>query len=291
MSGELSASKGVADFARLWADSTARVLDQLHGSPFTTRSLEDAAPADAINITCKVSGAVIGEIDFELGASSAVRLSQLLMSEPLDATATLTDGHKDALTEVFRQFGGIAATAAKSHFGAVVEFEVLLGAAPGWSPSAVITYEFSAASLAPLSWRLLFSEEAAESIGAAALRSAQAAPTSANAGASSASADPAPSPAMNGPIAGAVPENLGLLLDVTLDAHLRFGQRQMLLREILDLRAGSVVELDRRLQEPAELLVSGRVIARGEVVIVDGSYGIRVTDIIQPQQRLTSLKA
>ena len=89
---------------------------------------------------------------------------------------------------------------------------------------------------------------------------------------------------------GSAPENLGLLLDVTLDAHLRFGQRQMLLREILDLRAGSVIELDRRLQEPAELLVSGRVVARGEVVIVDGSYGIRITDILQPNQRLTTLK-
>jgi flagellar motor switch protein FliN/FliY len=64
----------------------------------------------------------------------------------------------------------------------------------------------------------------------------------------------------------------------------------MLLRDILELRAGSVVELDRRLQEPAELLVSGRVVARGDVVIVDGSYGIRIRDIVQPRERLESVK-
>jgi flagellar motor switch protein FliN/FliY len=86
------------------------------------------------------------------------------------------------------------------------------------------------------------------------------------------------------------PANLDLLLDVALEATLRFGQREMILREILELRPGSVVELNRRIQEPAELLVAGRVIARGEVVIVDGAYGLRITDITQPHQRLESVE-
>jgi flagellar motor switch protein FliN len=76
-------------------------------------------------------------------------------------------------------------------------------------------------------------------------------------------------------------KNLGLLLDVEVEASLRFGEREMRLREVLELHAGSVVELDRRLQEPVELLVAGRVIAHGEVVIVDGNYGLRITDIVQ----------
>jgi len=86
------------------------------------------------------------------------------------------------------------------------------------------------------------------------------------------------------------PANLDLLLDVVLEATLRFGQREMVLREILELRPGAVVELNRRIQEPAELLVAGRVIARGEVVIVDGAYGLRITDITQPHQRLESVE-
>ena|ERR1700679_2633886 len=87
-----------------------------------------------------------------------------------------------------------------------------------------------------------------------------------------------------------VGNNLELLLDVEVDACLRFGQREMRLREILDLQAGSVVELNRQLHEPVELLVAGRVIAHGEVVIVDGNYGLRITGIVRPTKGPESLQ-
>ena len=74
-------------------------------------------------------------------------------------------------------------------------------------------------------------------------------------------------------------KKLELLLDVNLALTLRFGQRDLTLREILDLNAGSVIELDRAVEEPAELLLGDRVIARGQVVTVDGNYGIRITDM------------
>ena len=83
-------------------------------------------------------------------------------------------------------------------------------------------------------------------------------------------------------IAGAPAENLDLVLDVELNATLRFGQRQLPLREILDLSSGSVVELDRQVDEPVELVLDGRVIARGEAVIIDGNYGMRITEILHP---------
>jgi len=78
------------------------------------------------------------------------------------------------------------------------------------------------------------------------------------------------------------PTNLSLMLDVELNVLLRFGQRQLTLREVLDLKSGSVIELDRRVDEPVELLLDGRVIARGEAAIVDGNYGLRVTEIVRP---------
>jgi flagellar motor switch protein FliN/FliY len=74
-------------------------------------------------------------------------------------------------------------------------------------------------------------------------------------------------------------QKLELLLDVNLALTLRFGQRDLTLREILDLNAGSVIELDRAVEEPAELLLGDKVIARGQVVTVDGNYGIRITDM------------
>ena len=71
-------------------------------------------------------------------------------------------------------------------------------------------------------------------------------------------------------------------MDVELNVTLRFGQRQLSLREVMDLTSGSVVELDREVDEPVELMLDGRVIARGEAVIVDGNYGVRVTEVLQP---------
>jgi flagellar motor switch protein FliN/FliY len=78
------------------------------------------------------------------------------------------------------------------------------------------------------------------------------------------------------------PVNLNLVLDVELNMSLRFGQRQLPLRDVLELASGSVVELDREVDDPVELLLDGRVIARGEAVIVDGNYGLRVTEITEP---------
>jgi flagellar motor switch protein FliN len=78
--------------------------------------------------------------------------------------------------------------------------------------------------------------------------------------------------------------NLKLVMDVELNVSLRFGQRQLPLREVLELGSGSVVELDRMVDEPVELLLDGKLIARGEAVIVDGNYGLRVTEIPQAME-------
>jgi flagellar motor switch protein FliN/FliY len=77
-------------------------------------------------------------------------------------------------------------------------------------------------------------------------------------------------------------ENLDLVLDVELNVTLRFGERKLPLREVLDLGSGAVVELDRQVDEPVELILDGRVVARGEAVIIDGNYGLRVTQVVQP---------
>ena len=78
------------------------------------------------------------------------------------------------------------------------------------------------------------------------------------------------------------PSNLNLVMDVELNVSLRFGQRQMQLRDVLELASGSVIELDRMVDDPVDLFLDGKLIARGEAVIVDGNYGLRVTEIPQP---------
>ncbi len=76
--------------------------------------------------------------------------------------------------------------------------------------------------------------------------------------------------------------NLGLVMDVELDVAHRFGERRLSLREVMGLTSGSVVELDREVDEPVELILDGKVIARGEAVIVDGNYGVRITEVLHP---------
>jgi flagellar motor switch protein FliN/FliY len=90
-------------------------------------------------------------------------------------------------------------------------------------------------------------------------------------------------------VSAASSRNLDMLMDVQLQVTLRFGERQLLLKDVLDLSPGSVVELDRLVKDPADLLVTGRVVARGEVVIVDGNYGLRVTEVAPAAQRVEAL--
>jgi flagellar motor switch protein FliN/FliY len=81
-----------------------------------------------------------------------------------------------------------------------------------------------------------------------------------------------------------------LLLDVELEAALRFGCCEMPLGEILQLGPGDVVELDRHVTDPVDLVVGDKIVARGEVVLVNGSFGLRVTEVAAPQKRLESIR-
>ena len=83
---------------------------------------------------------------------------------------------------------------------------------------------------------------------------------------------------------------IDLLLDIELQVSLRFGKREMLLGDILELSAGAVVELDQKILEPVELLVGNKAVAHGEVVIMDGHYALRVTEVLNPMERIESLR-
>jgi flagellar motor switch protein FliN len=84
--------------------------------------------------------------------------------------------------------------------------------------------------------------------------------------------------------------NLDLLLDIELQASLRFGGREMSLSEVLEMGPGDVVPLDRPVHAPVDLVVGDRIVARGEVVLVDGNYGLRVTEVAEPRKRLETVR-
>ena len=85
-------------------------------------------------------------------------------------------------------------------------------------------------------------------------------------------------------------QGIELLLDVELEAALRFGCREMPLGEILDLGPGDVVELDRHVTDPVDLIVGDKIVARGEVVLVYGNFGLRIVQVAAPHKRLESIR-
>ena len=84
-------------------------------------------------------------------------------------------------------------------------------------------------------------------------------------------------------------EDLSVLCDIELEATLRFGSRPMTLHDVLAHEAGDVVELDRHDSEPVDLLVGNRIVARGQVVVANGNFALRITEVAEPQMRLESV--
>jgi flagellar motor switch protein FliN/FliY len=83
---------------------------------------------------------------------------------------------------------------------------------------------------------------------------------------------------------------MDLLLDVPLDVSVELGRARMTIQSLLALGPGSVVELDKVAGEPLDILVNGRLIARGEAVVVNDKFGVRLTDIVSRTERISRLR-
>jgi flagellar motor switch protein FliN len=202
--------------------------------------------------------------------ADALPLARILVSEAIDPSLPFDKDRRDAYEELLRQVAGHMATAARPLAGAEVEIKHTGGDPPDWPGASRLGLHITGEKLPPIRFAVVLSKELTEP---------RDLPVDADPPPGASSAAPAPPT-----------PNLNLVLDVTLDATIRFGQKQMLLREVLELHPGVAIALDRKVEEPVELLIGGRMVARGEVVIVDGNYGLRVTEIVSPQQRIDSLR-
>jgi len=262
----------VLPFLQLWVDSFSQALGEIAGVPFATMLVSEtpgeAAPATPADlwIVAAYSGAIRGEISFRVAPPTTVRLAQVLMNEPA-APGEVTADHREAALELLRQVSGLVAAELRRTRGEVQLHLEASAAPPSWpasftawfrvgeeTPPMLIEVHLSAALLASLRKEQPATDPPDASRG-----------TNPSAAAASSQHD------------GQV--NLGLLMDVELDATLRFGGRRMLLRELLDLNPGSVIALDRQVQEPVDMLLDGRIVARGEVVVSGGNYALRVTEV------------
>jgi flagellar motor switch protein FliN/FliY len=286
-----------AQLRRIWADCFQNVLGQVAGFPVTVEAsggeqpeTKESAPEKLpVCMVITASKALQGDMAILMPEAGALALAQVLVSEELNPAVPFDQERRDAYEELLRQVLGQVATSLKQTVGSEVEVKPSGSEVPSWTDASSQRIRISGEKLQPIQLTLVVSSELAKSLqpppeakepAAAKTQAHQATPQAA-------ASEPAPS--QSAEPSGARSSNLELLLDVRLDATIRFGQKHMLLREILELRPGTAIALDRQVQEPVELLVGGRVVAQGEVVIVDGNYGLRITEILSPQQRIESL--
>jgi flagellar motor switch protein FliN/FliY len=92
-----------------------------------------------------------------------------------------------------------------------------------------------------------------------------------------------------GTLSSAETQNLDLILDIPLTVTVELGRSKMLINDLLQLGQGSVIELTKLVGEPLEVLVNDKLVARREVVVVNDKFGVRLTDIVSPMERVQSL--
>lgn len=267
---ELDNTQSIArEFMQLWATGASHVLGQVVSAEFPIKFGEEG-PAESrdpaatdVHVTITAAGSARGEMSLRLPASVALQMARTFTGEANSENKELTSDDRLALDELLRQIAGYVSTAAKEKWKDV-PITVASGEAPTWSPGASgwLCSQAGTPFAIAIEWRL-------SSALTTSLQAAWQAPAPGG-------ETVPPSSAIN----DAASSKYDLLMNVELELTLRFGEREMLLKDILELGAGAVLELDREIQDPADLLLDGRLIARGEVVVVDGNFGLRVTEVV-----------
>ena len=266
-----SQNPAVLEYSQKWVKSIADAIEATRGTPVTITELsaeesENLFAANSVGgLWMRFFAGKSGEQAFLIPQADAVRLAQTVAVAPPEPQAALAAENRDALMGFFQQ---LATTLPVPGIGAEPEFSGY--ERPSWPVAALATFSLSDAQGPICILHGLMSEDFVSVLAPA----SDARPASAAAFASSA------------PIQDS---NLEILMDVELEVTLRFGQKQMLLRDVLNVGPGSVLELDQQVHEPVELVVGRKVVAWGEVVAVDGNYGLRITSIASQRERLESL--
>lgn len=243
-------------FLDYWARVAANLFAQaLAGEPQLSESLPKPFTAGSFGFAATISGDVEGQFSIQIDGAA---LDAPLLGEGVDQKA----GWAEILKETCNAAAGemLAKTGTRCR---MEKFEELAG-------QSQVSRAFEL-RLGERAWVVLVRED---------LHNLMTAVSVPNPAAAAQAGVPAPR----------LSPGLALLLDVEFEASLRFGSREMPLGEILDLGPGDVVQLDRHVADPVDLIVGDKIVARGEVVLVNGNFGLRVTEVAVPEKRLESIR-
>jgi flagellar motor switch protein FliN/FliY len=255
-------------FSSGFFNALVKATTMASGSSWLVAALPDAESAsdqsEPVRIKAQIDGSLQGEFTLEFDRAEAALLASKFLRQPIGDFA---EEHSEALLKVVKSAMDEFRSALEAEYG-VFTASASLAPDPPSERSNVARMTAADDEANRVSIMMVLDPALSKSL------HLQSPPASANAGVMEAIK------AATGKL-NPQPTNLNLVMDVELNVTLRFGQRKLTLREVLDLTSGSVVELDRQVEEPVELLLDGVVIARGEAVVIDGNYGLRVIEVSQ----------
>jgi flagellar motor switch protein FliN len=229
-----------------------------------------------VHLPFRLSRGITGEAALLLPGGTGIGLARLLLGEaPPQAVDGPAEGDEDALRELSNQTASSVATALGECVGKPVGFEAPTAR---WVPEGGAGLSTGSGAVVLV---LDLSVGPVAGDGYLVLPRAGVVPPPVTQVAMPPLSETAPRRGSNG---------LEMLLDISLPLTVELGRARMVIRDILHLAPGSVLELDKLAGEPVDIMINDRSIARGEVVVIDENFGVRLTSIVTPSERVVSLR-
>ncbi len=278
-------------------------------NPFVEVKTQDAVRADFprqyVQVSLDYGGAASGKNLVVFNKRDAGSISSLMMGDEAGTPpAELSDAHQSTIQEFTNQLLSSMATQLATSLGggisttpAVVTmannaYELQL---PGGKEVVKVTYDLVIDGVLNSKFYHIIDTNLASSFsrshgGASPQQHMMQAPTYQQPQMGSVGISPVKFPPLDEGIPQGVGGNISLILDVPMTLTVELGRTTQLVQDILGLGEGSIIELDKLAGEPVDLLVNGKLIAKGEVVVIDENFGVRVTDIVSPAERLGGIQ-
>ena len=288
----------MSDFMKLFEGETVGTIEALVGEAPSLELKEEQELSIISNIIppivlvkLKVSGDVDATAMVALPPNLAASLSDMMMGEEASDREDVSDDDLDATKEIVSNiFGAIANTLSAqdelpSLSFSVEDIEVVTDDAEVSleAYSRMYVYKFALGSLNSLLMFIIDESLQNKLFGAPESATSSSAESSSQGSSGNCSDEQVH-------LSDEEMNNIALIMDVKLPVRVRIGKKRMLLKDVLNMDIGSVIELNQLANDPLEILVDNHVIAQGEVVIVDGNFGVQITSIGTKKERLTQLK-
>ncbi|MBE0514560.1 flagellar motor switch protein FliY [Sulfurimonas sp.] len=286
----------MSNFMKLFEDETVATIEALIGQAPSLELKEEQELSIISNIippivllNISVSGDIDASVMVALTPNLVTSLSDMMMGEEASEREDVGEDDLDAVKEIVSNiFGAISNTLSAQKELPVLSFYIekidYIGENKEVSLenySKMFVYNFSIESL-----KSLFMFIMDENLQNAIFKTGKSS-NSEQKSDSNSSGDTMPSVSLN----SEEMNNISLIMDVKLPVKVRIGKKKMLLKDVLNMDIGSVIELNQLANDPLEILVDDHVIAEGEVVIVDGNFGVQITTIGTKRERLNQLRS